>query len=240
MAPRRKPTARRLVVRAPRTVIAPAPVTPTRIITLGGVPYGVAGGGQLLSPMSVPTDTSSGGQATTPTTLSPIGISGTATTDVNTGGPLGGISDFITKKLPAYFKIGAGGLGLIVSGLALVYVAGRNTAPAQAAKAVGSTVAPVGKVANKVAAKTETGQARAIARKTRTSERTERARSRVVTEGSGKVRVSSRREGADARQQGAEYRATKGQRDRERLSALRSERRVRNDAPRLHSKTRIK
>lgn len=233
MPPRRKPRARRVVVRAPRPVItAPAP---NRMITLGGVNYGVAPGGQLLGPTSTPTDTSSGGQTTA---QSAVGLSGTASTTIEHGGPFGFLADFVSK-LPAYFKIGAGGLGLMVSGLALVYVAGRNTAPVAAAKTAATVVTPVGKAAGAVSAATEGGEARKIARSTRATEKTERARSRVVTDaGTGKTSVSSKRSGADTRAAADEYRATKGSRDRERLSALRGEKRRRKEAPALNSKTR--
>lgn len=105
-------------------------------------------------------------------------------------------------KIPAFLKIAAGGIGIAISGLALVYVAGRNTSGGAALKgATGAAVkvapAPV-KVAAKVASKAapERSQARTFARQTRERNRTANARARVVTDqtkrGGSKTRVIKR------------------------------------------------
>jgi hypothetical protein len=137
------------------------------------------------------------------------------------GGALGGV---FGQVIP-YLKIAAGGLIVIVSGLALVYVAGRNTGAGKAitgatGAVAGGPVRTAVKVASKVAP--ERQEARRIARATRTRERSERAASRVVTSGN-RTRISSRRSGAAVRAQEAEYRSTAGTRQRERLGAFRQE-----------------
>ncbi len=138
------------------------------------------------------------------------------------------------KDLLPVLKIAAGGAGLIVSGIALVYVAGRNTPVGRAA--VGA-VPVAGKVVNTLnKAAPERAQARSYAKAERASQRSERARSRVETSGR-RVRVTSRKSGAAARAAGAEYAAGKGTRDRERLAALRASRR--RSSPPIHSKDRV-
>jgi hypothetical protein len=178
------------------------------------------------------------------------GQSGTTTWGQITGDPVGafktgvgmlGVGGWVGdvfKVLVPILKVGAGGAGLLVSGVALIYLAGKNVGADKAVRtAVNPSRALTRKVARTVAP--ERHEARAIAKRTRSTERTERARSRVVSEttkrGGTRVRVSSRREAAGARSAGAEYRAQAGQRSRERLSALRGERARRAAAPRLHS-----
>lgn len=146
------------------------------------------------------------------------------------------LAGFFAGILPI-LKIGAGGIGVIVTGLALVYVAGRNTPIPAATKAALKVANPVAGAASDAVKSSERGQARTLAKKQARSEKTERARSRVVSEG-GKVRVSSKAEAASARAQGAEYDAGKGQRTRERLIDLRNESSRRRKAPDLHSKER--
>lgn len=149
-----------------------------------------------------------------------------------------GIIEKIIAGILPILKIGAGGIGVIVTGLALVYVAGRNTPVPGAAKAAVKVANPAAGAISKAAKTSERGQARSIAKKQARSEKTERARSRVVSSG-GKVRVSSKAEGADARAAGAEYDSGKGQRTRERLIDLRNESSRRRKAPDLHSKERV-
>lgn len=74
-----------------------------------------------------------------------VGAKGTVNVDVDRTGLVGGVENFL-EDLPQYLKIAAGGLGLIVTGLALVYVAGRNTPVGQAAS-VATNAVPVKRAA---------------------------------------------------------------------------------------------
>lgn len=61
-----------------------------------------------------------------------------------TGALTGWVGDLVKAVLPI-LKIGAGGIGVVATGLALVYVAGRNTpVPAAAKLAVGAASGPAG------------------------------------------------------------------------------------------------
>lgn len=149
---------------------------------------------------------------------------------------------WLTKNLIPLLKVAAGGALLLFVFAAMLVVMALGSDTAAAAGSTARKVNVAGRAARRVAGNTERGQARKIAAKTRATNKTERARTRVVTEstrsGRERVRVSSRRDAADARQQDAEHRAQRGQRDRERLAALRMEQRRRREAPPLHSKER--
>ncbi len=159
---------------------------------------------------------------------------------VNPPVPGAGIVGQIIAAMIPILKIAAGGTGLLVTGIALVYVAGRQTPAGKAITGAVGAVTPVGRGARVIAraAAPERAQARQIAREQRSRLRTERARSRVVTSTGGKrerVRITSRSEGRRARAAEAEYLASRGTRERERLAAFRAERARRREAPPLHS-----
>jgi hypothetical protein len=133
----------------------------------------------------------------------------------------GKVASGVFGEIVPYLKVAAGGLIVIVSGLALVYVAGRNQAPKIAGAVAGPAKLGVA-AASKVAP--ERQEARREARRLAASERTARARSRATVSSRGRSKVLSRREGAEARHAEAEYEASKGQRRREALGAFKMER----------------
>jgi hypothetical protein len=77
-----------------------------------------------------------------------VGVSTQAAKDA-----AGGVGSGIVKAVAPWLKIGAGGFVVIVSGLALVYVAGRNTAPVAAAKTAVKVATPGGQAVRSVARK---------------------------------------------------------------------------------------
>lgn len=95
----------------------------------------------------------------------------------------GDVRDFL-GNVPQYLKIAAGGLGLIITGLALVYVAGRNTPITKAASAV-ATATPVGRV-RKAASSVATG------RKALVRERRDRKFYQTAYENTGEAREGAR------------------------------------------------
>jgi len=150
------------------------------------------------------------------------------------GETLGGILGGVFGAILPILKIAAGGVGLVVSGTALVYLAGRNVgANAAVGQALGMVPTPVAQGAGVVL---RGGARRVEERKAIRSEVTARrrqiarevGRSRVVTEDRGRgerIRVSSRREAREAQatyDEGAPR--VKAERQRARLKALRSRR----------------
>lgn len=134
-----------------------------------------------------------------------LGGQGTSTLSQLTGSPvasfktgagidkLGGwVGDLLRGLLPI-LKVGAGGAGLLVSGIALVYIAGRNVG---ADKAVKTALNPTRALAKKVApGRAEAGR---YASTERRRARTELARARVQPGRRGRMVVKSRREGREA------------------------------------------
>ncbi len=132
-----------------------------------------------------------------------------------------GIAGFLSH-LPAYLKITAGGV-VMIGGLALI-VAGATGNTSGVSQQAAAIVVKAPGVRGAVERRRAIGTVRTEAR---ASQAAEEARSRVVTNARGHVRVTSRAAGAEARRADAEYRGTKGARGRERLMALRAEGRKR-------------
>jgi hypothetical protein len=153
---------------------------------------------QASVPAVVPTG--SGTPTTAPSAVSnPVGVGGTAYPGTTGGGVVGAAERF-TTVLPTYLKIAAGGIIVTVSGLALVYVAGRNTAPVQAAKTAAKVATPVGKAASAAAGATRTGvkvsEARGVKKRARENVRTrERQEARSAAE--DRLRISRGRSGRE-------------------------------------------
>jgi hypothetical protein len=131
-----------------------------------------------------------------------------------------GVAGFLSR-LPAYLKIAGGGI-VMFGGLALVIAGATGNTSTLSRGAAGVVMrTPVGATVER---------RRAVRREVtsrRASGAAEEARSRVVTDAGGKVRVTSRAAGNEARRADDEYRGTKGSRDRDRLAVLRSQRRSR-------------
>jgi hypothetical protein len=108
--------------------------------------------------------------------------------------------DKVFAGLMPILKIGAGGVGLVVTGLALVYVAGRNTAPVAAVKTVAKVATPAGRVASKVAGSTQAGvrrsEARGVKQRAKTNVRA-RERSEARSGAEDRLRISRGRSGRE-------------------------------------------
>lgn len=202
-----------------------APV-PAVLPTGTGVPTAAPSGGNLPSGTFV----NSAGQ--TVTLGSTIGTSGDATTGAFADNP---VTRFV-QLVPVYLKIAGGGLIVAISGLALVYVAGRNTVPVQAAKTAASVV-PAGravKAAGKAAGATKTGvrrsEAKGVKQRAKTNVRT-RERQEARSEAEDRLRISRGRSGRErvrmtspkqASSDKAATRTARSQIKRQRLKALKA------------------
>lgn len=125
-----------------------------------------------------------------------VGTSGTATTGAFADNP---VTRFV-ELVPTYLKIAGGGLIVMISGLALVYVAGRNTAPVQAAKTAAKVATPVGRAASVAAGSTQAGvrrsEARGVKQRAKVNVRTrERQEARSAAE--DRLRISRGRSGRE-------------------------------------------
>ncbi len=172
--------------------VAPAPSVPPATGPPSGAVSCITADGKLgirnpTTGQCVPIDVGGGVQA---------GVSG-----VSTG--IGNITTAwvreLLKGLVPILKVGAGGVGLLVSGLALVYVAGRN---------VGPKAAPVSRAVRTVTKVPGRAPERKIAAAKRTAARSDLARARVSTEHQkrpeGVVKIASRRVGRERlREEGA-------------------------------------
>jgi hypothetical protein len=146
------------------------------------------------------------------------------------GTAIGGATSFLVS-LPAYLKITAGGLIVGVSGLALVYVAGRNTPPVQAAKTAAKVATPVGRVASTAAGATKTGvrvsEARGVKRRAKANVRT-RERQEARSEAEDRLRITRGRSGRErvkltsSRQAASDKAATSRARSQIRRSRLKA------------------
>jgi hypothetical protein len=142
-------------------------------------------------------------------------------------GLTGWVGDLFRAFLPI-LKIGAGGAGLIVTGLALVYVAGRNTPAVGAAKTAVKVATPVGRAASMATG----GRARAAARSEARSRRAQiireeaRSRTEIVQGRRGeRVRTVSRAKGRENRESEDAARYARQEANRRDLSAPEARRR---------------
>lgn len=135
-------------------------------------------------------------------------------------------------KLAPYFKIAAGGLGLMVSGVTLVFIVGRKTPVAGVAAAVAGGPAGAAARAATAPATERRGALRSEVRAQRAKGAREEARSRVETRvspsGRERVRTVSRKEGAGRRQDEARAESERSEQRQEQnranLAALKARR----------------